>query len=534
MPQKKLQLTVIALIITLASFAQVNLVQRGYISFPGERVAGVWHYVDSLNREYALVGTEHGISIVDVTVDSVPVFLFEVPGISNLWHEVKTMGPYAYATTQGTDPLGINDGLQIIDLRYLPDSAPAHYWHGDSAIAGMLHYAHTVTVDSGYVYINGHNINTGYHKGVLIASLADPLNPHFIGADTVNYCHDSFVRGDTLWSSEIYNGQFAVYDISNRANPVLLATQATPSAFNHNTWLSDNSHTLFTTDEHNHAPLASYDVSDLANITLLDKYKVLNIVNPSYSDEVHNVRVLNDFLVNACYGSQVTIVDATHPDNLIETGNFPILAELSWDVDPYLPSGKIIATGMTTGLYIFAPTYVRACYLEGTVTDSTTTLPINTAQLQILTTYVADSTDFTGVYKTGYVTAGTYDIQFSKAGYVTKTITGVTLANGVLTTLDVQLVPINIGINELSTSSHVSVVPNPFSESTQLNIDEKLFSNHVLTLSIKDVTGRVVRKVDEIKSSSVKIRREDLGSGMYFYEVSNKTEVVAKGKLVVE
>ena len=44
-------------------------------------------------------------------------------------------------------------------------------------------------------------------------------------------------------------------------------------------------------------------------------------------------------------------------------------------------------------------------------------------------------------YKTGLATAGLYDVKVSKSGYYPKTITGVSLNNGILTTLNVQLVP---------------------------------------------------------------------------------------------
>jgi hypothetical protein len=47
----------------------------------------------------------------------------------------------------------------------------------------------------------------------------------------------------------------------------------------------------------------------------------------------------------------------------------------------------------------------------------------------------------TGQYKTGTAIPGSYNVQFSKTGYYTKTITGVPLTNGVLTTLNVELVP---------------------------------------------------------------------------------------------
>ena len=34
-----------------------------------------------------------------------------------------------------------------------------------------------------------------------------------------------------------------------------------------------------------------------------------------------------------------------------------------------LPSGTIVASDIDNGLYVLSPTYIRACYLEGTITD---------------------------------------------------------------------------------------------------------------------------------------------------------------------
>ena len=55
-------------------------------------------------------------------------------------------------------------------------------------------------------------------------------------------------------------------DVTDKANPNLLATQSTPGNFTHNTWLSDDGQFLYTTDEVPDAPLASYDITDLQNI----------------------------------------------------------------------------------------------------------------------------------------------------------------------------------------------------------------------------------------------------------------------------
>ena len=113
-----------------------------------------------------------------------------------------------------------------------------------------------------------------------------------------------------------------------------------------------------------------------------------------------------------------------------------------WGAYPWLPSGLILATDINEGLYILDPVYQRACYLEGTITDSVTGVPISDADVEILVAGVIESSKINGEYKTGLVAAGTYSIQVSKPGYITKTIPGVTLTNGVVTMLDVELTPL--------------------------------------------------------------------------------------------
>ena len=123
-----------------------------------------------------------------------------------------------------------------------------------------------------------------------------------------------------------------------------------------------------------------------------------------------------------------------------------------WGVYPFLPSGNLVASDQNNGLFVLAPTYVRGCYLEGVVTDSVTGALLYNATVSLLATGITKQTKFSGEYKTGYYQPGTYSVQFSKTGYYTKTINNVTLTNGVLTNLDVQLVSV---LTQVSFSGHV-------------------------------------------------------------------------------
>lgn len=169
-------------------------------------------------------------------------------------------------------------------------------------------------------------------------------------------------------------------------------------------------------------------------------------VTPGSGSIIHNTHTLNDYEVVSWYKDGIAIVDVSHPDNMIVTGHYDTYTQGSgngfngaWGVYPYLPSGNLVVSDIDNGLFVLTPTYVRGCYLEGIVTDSVSGLPINNATVTIVGSSISKNTKITGDYKTGLATAGTYTIQVSKAGYNTKTITGVSLQNGVLTTLNVEL-----------------------------------------------------------------------------------------------
>jgi choice-of-anchor B domain-containing protein len=428
---KKTLYTLMLLCIGFTGFSQnYNIAFRDSLHYNGtmSNICGI----AINNTEYALAGWEHGMSIVNVNNPDSIYEVINIPGITSEWREVKTWGNYAYVTTEA------GPGLQIVNLNFLPDSAPYHNYNGDGAIANQLQTIHALHIDAGYVYLFGSNINSG---NAIICDLADPWNPVYMSQTPGSYIHDGYVRNDTLWAGHIYDGYFATYDCSNKANPVVLNTQATPGTFTHNTWLNDAGNVLFTTDEVNNSFLASYDVSNVNNIKLLDTYQTA----PGSGAIVHNTHTVNDYEVVSWYTEGVVIVDGSRPSNLIEVGKYdssPISTpgfNGDWGVYPFLPSGNLLLTDMEEGLLVVTPTYMRACYLEGIVTDSTTGNPINGATVQVLGKSISTQSNLTGDYKTGTVDSGTYDVQVSAFGYNTKLITGVVLSNGVLTNLNVEL-----------------------------------------------------------------------------------------------
>ena len=81
------------------------------------------------------------------------------------------------------------------------------------------------------------------------------------------------------------------------------------------------------------------------------------------------------------------------------------------------------------------------CIRDRNITDANTGAGINEATVEILNTNVMETANTLGEYKTGFATAGTYDVLVKKAGYESATAEAV-LENNVITMLDVELVPL--------------------------------------------------------------------------------------------
>jgi Secretion system C-terminal sorting domain len=82
--------------------------------------------------------------------------------------------------------------------------------------------------------------------------------------------------------------------------------------------------------------------------------------------------------------------------------------------------------------------------------------------------------------------------------------------------------------NELS----VTTSPNPFRDVAYINFDN--VAGKTYTLSISDVTGRVVRIMNNINTSSIEIKRENLSSGVYFAVLRDASGKFLTEKLIVQ
>ena len=93
---------------------------------------------------------------------------------------------------------------------------------------------------------------------------------------------------------------------------------------------------------------------------------------------------------------------------------------------------------------------------------------------------------------------------------------------------------ITTGINEISSNNNVSIFPNPVSESATVTINVPVSNSDKLTLTITDVLGNVVRKIENISTKQFELKRGSLSNGVYLYEMTRGTEVLKNGKVVLQ
>ncbi len=455
------------LLFPAAALAQGNIDSVSHINYQqlhDTYLNDVWGYVDELDNEYVIVGTRKGTSVVDISTPSNAHEIYWMPGSESVWRDPSSWQDYAYITTEA------ESGLLILDLTSLPDPAgiTAHYYFSDWSSA------HTMFIDAnGYAYVFGANRGNG---GVIILDVhTDPLHPVEVGTFDNWYCHDGYVLNDTMYLAHIADGFISMVDITDKSNPVLLGTKATTNNFSHNIWPTPDGNIAFTTDEVSGAFIGSYDMSDPENITQLDLVQS----SPGKGVIPHNTHVRGDFIITSYYSDGITIHDISRPDNLVQTGNYDtypgqtINFDGCWGVFPFFPSGTIAATDITEGLFILAPTYVHASYLEGLVTDASNSNPLTGVSVVIENDDQTEISKSGGNYKTGIMGTGTYNVTFSKVAYFPQTVS-VSLSAGNVTIKDVQLVPIppyslNIVVKE-------SVTENPILNA-QIKLEGQLITH---------------------------------------------------------
>ena len=133
--------------------------QTDYVSLHNTGLNDVWGYVDEQGNEYAIVGTEDGTSIMNVSDPANPFEVFWLPGENSIWRDPSVYGDYAYISTEA------EEGLTIINMSPLPESNVfvVNLFTGDESLSWES--AHNCHVDDqGLLYVFGANLRHSHVK----------------------------------------------------------------------------------------------------------------------------------------------------------------------------------------------------------------------------------------------------------------------------------------------------------------------------------------------------------------------------------
>ena len=317
----------------------------------------VWGYVGCDDSEYAILGSASRIHFINVTdpTDIHEVASFE-GGQVTIWRDMKTYMDRAYAVSDNT-----TEGLLIFDLSDLPNTVTKTY-HSNEHFGK----AHDIFVDekNGRLYAVGTDTQA---DGVIVFDLAaNPDNPPVIGSIDFpggGYVHDLFVVDNIAYCSHGYNGYY-IWDMTDAANPVLIASQIT-GGYNHSSWISDDgSFVVFAEEVPKGLPLGIINISGMHN-GLLDVVNTFQF--PIIQDSVsfptpHNPYIRGNYIISSYYEDGVQVFDIsdpmnpsrvayydTHPSNTTYNGYAG-----NWGVYPFLPSGNILASDIDHGLFVLS------------------------------------------------------------------------------------------------------------------------------------------------------------------------------------
>ncbi len=325
---------------TIPGIYYSNMARHGHWNGRGN-YGGIWGYVDSASgNEYALICCrDEGVAIVDVNVTP-PVEVGFMPSINpgTDAKEVQVYRHYAIVTKE-------NEPLQVFDLTDVTNPVQV------STIIPDNNGSHTSLVDGHFLYVQG-NHGVG---GLEIFNLINPASPFELGGYQPYYYHDIAIRRDTVYAFAIYGNGIDVINVANKNAPSLITAFNYPGSGAHNGVISADGRYLFVGDEigtnGNHTRV--FDISDVTNVSL-----VANIIVDPLA-VAHNCYLRGDLLFIAHYTEGCRVYEVSNPLSPVPVAHYDTWVPASygfdgmWTAYPLLPSGKIIASDRTSGLWVF-------------------------------------------------------------------------------------------------------------------------------------------------------------------------------------
>jgi choice-of-anchor B domain-containing protein len=349
----------------------------------------VWGFYDvNDGKEYAILGLRNGVGVVEVTDPEAPRMVGSVSSQSTSWRDIKVYqhfnratsrwDSYAYVTADSASV-----GTMIIDLRSLPNDISVAA-SDKSDISAHNVYLSNVDYSMGvalngvepFLHIAGSNRNGGAFNTYRLDNPVEPDSVYSNGSSSrANYSHDvsSMVvtddRKDTQCVAagpycEIFfdfnEDNFQIWDKTLNSAPSRLSTTSYPKvSYVHSGWYTEDKQVVLVHDELDemdyglNTTVRLFELSDFGSPSLLSTWA------GSTGAIDHNGFVRGNRYYMSNYTRGMTVLDISDTSDPKEIGffdTFPISDNTSfngaWGVYPYLPSGVVLISDISSGLYV--------------------------------------------------------------------------------------------------------------------------------------------------------------------------------------
>jgi hypothetical protein len=221
---------------------------------------------------------------------------------------------------------------------------------------------------------------------------------------------------------------------------------------------------------------------------------------------------INATATQACDGDIVTITASTSDSYLWSTG----ATTQSIDVTATATNVNVVTTNANACNGVGASAPITVTFNTTPTAAGTMTLAGNVATFTNTSTgatsYSWDFGDFTNSSATApahaYAVNGTYTVIL-------------TAINGNCTDTTVFIVDVTVGLNELASSSNLTIFPNPANETVNVSFEQN--TNDLIQIELIDATGRVIAQNQsiEIGTNNVSFDVTNLSSGFYTVRLTN-------------
>lgn len=358
----------------------------------------IWGHIDlNTGNEFAIIGLNNGVSVVNISDPNNPIEVGTILGSDSTWRDIKVYQyfdhllnlwrAYAYATVDKS-----NQYVTVIDLNNLPNSitlAENNFSVANAHNVYISNVDHTLNIAQANVtpslqLIGANKLGGAFHS----YSLANPKTITLTSSNSAGdgYTHDgtSIVIKDDRKTTDCgqaegnctvfidFQGRvnsfekdvIKLWNISDANDAKLLSEVgytdiSQGDQYIHSGWATEDNKYFFAHDE--------FDEGNLGVNTTIRIFDIKDLNNPARAGTWtgktkaidHNGFVRGNRYYMSTYMDGLTILDITDPETPIDIGNFDTFTtsdrasyDGAWGVYPFLPSGNILISDISGGLFI--------------------------------------------------------------------------------------------------------------------------------------------------------------------------------------